>query len=150
MRDAASCFVFDLAVDCLTGSTGNGFGIVAVTVPLTAIGDVLTTATWALPIAAVGWIATSDWCYNHSMPSVPLTVCPTCLARVTSLIVDFATQRRFCQECATTSPNAVRVARKIHEHNMRGTLDEYPIEERLRDLQSDADSPEGLADTPHT
>ena len=90
------------------------------------------------------------WCYDHSMPSVPLTVCPTCLARVTSLIVDFATQRRFCQECATTSPNAVRVARKIHEHNMRGTLDEYPIEERLRDLQSDADSPEGLADTPHT
>jgi hypothetical protein len=33
---------------------------------------------------------------------------------------------------------------------MRGTLDEYPIEERLRDLQSDDDSPEGLADTPHT
>src|ERR1700758_5531119 len=61
-------------------------------------------------------------CYNHSMPSVPLTVCPTCFAQVTSLIVDFATQRRFCQECATTSSTAVRVARKIHEHNMRGTL----------------------------
>jgi len=91
-----------------------------------------------------------SWCYDHSMPSVPLTVCPTCLAQVTSLIVDFATQRRFCQYCATTSPNAVRVARKIHEHNMRGTLDEYPIEERLRDLQSDDDRPEGLADTPHT
>jgi len=91
------------------------------------------------------------FCYTHSMPSVPLTVCPTCLAQVTSLIVDFATQRRFCQECATTSSTAVRVARKIHEHNMRGTLDEYPIEERLRDLQIDADSAEGLlADTPHT
>lgn len=89
-------------------------------------------------------------CYNDPMPSVPLTVCPTCLAQVTSLIVDFATQRRFCQECATTSSAAVRVARKIHEHNMRGTLDEYPVEERLRDLQIDAVSAEGLADTPHT
>ena len=88
-------------------------------------------------------------CYNHSMPSIPLTVCPTCLAQVTSLIVDFATQRRFCQECATTSSTAVKVARKIHEHNMRGTLDEYPMEERLRDLQIDADSAEGLAGTPH-
>jgi hypothetical protein len=33
---------------------------------------------------------------------------------------------------------------------MRGTLDEYPMEERLRDLQIDADSAEGLADTPRT
>jgi hypothetical protein len=89
-------------------------------------------------------------CYTHSMPSVPLTACPTCLAKVTSLIVDFATQRRFCQECATTSPTAVRVARKIHEHNMRGTLDEYPIEEMRRDLQADADCAESLTDAPHT
>jgi len=96
------------------------------------------------------WIANLRCCYNHSMPSIPLTVCPTCLAQVTSLIVDFATQRRFCQECATTSSTAVRVARKIHEHNMRGTLDEYPMEERLRDLQIDADSAEDLVDTPRT
>jgi hypothetical protein len=90
------------------------------------------------------------FCYTHPVPSVPLTVCPTCLAQVTSLIVDFATQRRFCQECATTSSTAVRVARKIHEHNMRGTLDEYPIEERLRDLNINGDCAEGLVDTPHT
>jgi hypothetical protein len=88
------------------------------------------------------------YCYNRFMPSVPLITCPTCLAQVTALIVDFATQRRFCHECAITSPNAVLVARKMHEHNMRGTLDEYTKEERLRDLQGEA-HPVDSADTPH-
>jgi len=64
--------------------------------------------------------------------------------------VDFATQRRFCHECATTSSNAVMVARKIHEHNLKGTLDEYPIEERLRDLETDPNQPRvDAADSPH-
>jgi hypothetical protein len=62
-------------------------------------------------------------------------------------MLDFATQRRFCHECATTSSNAVIVARKMHEHNMRGTLDEYTREERLRDLQGEA-HPVDSADAP--
>ena len=75
------------------------------------------------------------------MPSVPLVTCPTCLAQVTALMVDFATQRRFCHECATTSSTAVKVARKIHEHNLQGTLDEYPIEDKIRDLRVEAEEP---------
>jgi hypothetical protein len=66
-------------------------------------------------------------------------------------MVDFATQRRFCHECATTSSNAVMVARKIHEHNLKGTLDEYPIQERLRDLGTDPNQPRvDAADSPHS
>jgi hypothetical protein len=66
-------------------------------------------------------------------------------------LVDFATQRRFCHECATTSSTAVKVARKIHEHNMQGTLDDYPIEERRRDLQAgDGSTHFDHADSPHT
>jgi hypothetical protein len=42
----------------------------------------------------------------------------------------------------------VLVARKMHEHNMRGTLDEYTREERLRDLQGEA-QPVDSADTSH-
>jgi hypothetical protein len=89
-------------------------------------------------------------CYNRPMPSVPLNTCPSCLAEVTVVLVDFATQRRFCHECATTSSTAVMVARKIHEHNMRGTLQEYPIEERRRDLQGgDGSTHVDPTDNPH-
>ena len=85
------------------------------------------------------------------MPSIPLSSCPTCLAEVTVILVDFATQRRFCHECATTSSTAVTVARKTHEHNMRGTLEEYPVEERRRDLLGgDGSTHLDFADTPHT
>jgi hypothetical protein len=90
-------------------------------------------------------------CYNRCMPSIPLSSCPTCLAKVTVILVDFATQRRFCHVCATTSSTAVTVARKTHEHNMRGTLEEYPVEERRRDLLGgDGSTHLDFADTPHT
>jgi hypothetical protein len=66
---------------------------------------------------------------------VPLKRCPTCLAEVTSLIMDIATRRQFCFNCGP-SCDATYLARKIQAHNQAGTLHTYSIEERLKDLKT--------------
>ncbi len=67
---------------------------------------------------------------------VALRVCPECGAEVLSLLIDFATGRRFCSECHD-NPNAGEavVARKLHAAAVTGTLDKYSFEERIADLK---------------
>jgi len=66
---------------------------------------------------------------------VQLRECPECGASVLSLLIDFATGRRFCHKCHD-NPNSREaiVTRKIHEHAIAGTLDQYPLKERIADL----------------
>ena len=66
---------------------------------------------------------------------VTLRVCPECGASVLSLLIDFATGRRFCHECHDPNSREAIVARKIDDHAAAGTLDQYPIEERIADLK---------------
>ena len=69
-----------------------------------------------------------------------MRTCPSCGAEDVSVITNLATGERFCPRCATSeeveSP-VVKVARKIAEHEKAGTLDQYPLEERLADLRGE-------------
>ena len=66
-----------------------------------------------------------------------MKTCPTCGASVAVLITDCATNERFCHKCAEEGSPAVVVSRKIHNHMVDGTLDEYPLLERLKDLRGE-------------
>lgn len=69
-----------------------------------------------------------------------LKICPNCGAEVAVLITDCKTQKRFCHNCADKFPGAglaAKVSKKIHDHTVAGTLDQYLLEERLKDLHSD-------------
>ncbi len=74
--------------------------------------------------------------FNIGGKEVAAKICPECGASVLSLLIDFASGRRFCYECHD-NPNAgeALVARKLHEHAVLKTLDEYSLEERLADLK---------------
>ena len=63
--------------------------------------------------------------------------CPGCGSDTIVLVTNLKTGERFCPACATEQEEksgAVRVARKIAEHTVAGTLHLYSIEERLADL----------------
>ncbi len=67
-----------------------------------------------------------------------LKECPECHREVVSLIREFRDGkviRTFCHRC-DEDPNstAATVTRKLHEHAIAGTLDSYPLEQRLADL----------------
>jgi hypothetical protein len=64
-----------------------------------------------------------------------MKICPNCGSEVVTLITDLATGKRFCHVCAPeqTDP-VVKVARKMST----GRLEDYPLEERLRDLRAEA------------
>ncbi len=68
-----------------------------------------------------------------------LKECPECHREVISLLREFhngKVVRTFCHLCyeKPDSPMAT-VARKIHDHAIAGTLEQYPIAERLTDLE---------------
>jgi hypothetical protein len=68
-----------------------------------------------------------------------LKECPECHREVISLIREFRDGkviRTFCHRC-DEDPNstAAAVTRKLHEHAIAGTLDQYPLAERLADLE---------------
>lgn len=70
-----------------------------------------------------------------------LKECPECHREVLSLIREFRDGkviRTFCHQC-DEDPNstAATVTRKLHEHAIAGTLDKYPLEERLADLRGE-------------
>jgi len=70
-----------------------------------------------------------------------LKECPECHCEVISLIREFRNGkvvRTFCHLCFEypDSPMAT-VARKIHDHAIAGTLDQYPLAERLADLKGE-------------
>lgn len=72
--------------------------------------------------------------------TLDLKTCPSCGAQVTVLITDYKTQKRFCHNCAPEEPSAAaKVSKKIHDHVVAGTLDRYPLEERLKDLRGESD-----------
>ena len=67
-----------------------------------------------------------------------LKECPECHREVLSLMREFLNGkvvRTFCHLCYedTVSPMAT-VARKIHSHANAGTLEQYPLAERIADL----------------
>lgn len=68
-----------------------------------------------------------------------LKVCPSCGGEVITLIREFQdgkVVRTFCHLCyENPESRAATVARKLHEHAVAGTLDEYPLEHRLADLE---------------
>lgn len=76
--------------------------------------------------------------FNIGGKQVAAKVCPECGAEVLSLIIDFATGRRFCYKCHDDpdSPMAT-VARKIHDRAIAGTLDKYSLAERIADLNGE-------------
>lgn len=64
--------------------------------------------------------------------------CPSCHAKVLVLIHEFKggkVVRTFCQFCADPNSTAATMARKLQEHAMAGTLDKYPLAERIVDLE---------------
>jgi len=70
-----------------------------------------------------------------------LKECPECHREVISLMREFRNGkvfRTFCHLCHEDpdSPMAT-VARKIHDHAIAGTLDQYPLAERLADLKGE-------------
>jgi hypothetical protein len=72
---------------------------------------------------------------------VDLRVCPQCEAEVLSLIREFRDGkviRTFCHRC-DEDPNstAATVTRKLHEHAIAETLDQYPLAERIADLNGE-------------
>lgn len=74
--------------------------------------------------------------FNVGGKQLAAKVCPECGAEVLSLIIDFATGRRFCHFCAGDSNSAAAtVTRKLHEHAIAGTLEQYTLAERLADLE---------------
>jgi hypothetical protein len=69
---------------------------------------------------------------------IEMRTCPSCKREVLTLITDLKTGRRFCHECHPDpdSREAV-VTRKINEHAAAGTLDQYPLAERMADLNGE-------------
>ena len=70
-----------------------------------------------------------------------LKECPECHREVISLIREFRDGkviRTFCHRC-DEDPNstAATVTRKLHEHAIAGTLDQYPLAERIADLNGE-------------
>ncbi len=70
-----------------------------------------------------------------------LKECPECHREVISLVREFRNGkvvRTFCHLCYEdpASPMAT-VARKIHDHAVAGTLDQYPMAERIADLNGE-------------
>jgi len=62
--------------------------------------------------------------------------CPTCGNSVAALIHDIDRKRWVCHLCIEDQEcGAAVMSRKIDEHMRAGTLDKYPIGERLRDLR---------------
>jgi hypothetical protein len=70
-----------------------------------------------------------------------LKACPECHREVVSLLHDYRggrVVRTFCHFCAEdTGSTAVAVTKKIHEHAIAGTLDQYPLAERIADLNGE-------------
>ena len=68
-----------------------------------------------------------------------LKECPECHREVISLLREFRNGkvvRTFCHLCHEDPDSPmVTVVRKIHEHAIAGTLDQYPLEERIADLE---------------
>jgi hypothetical protein len=69
---------------------------------------------------------------------VDLRDCPECHREVISLIREFRDGkviRTFCHRCDEDPDSPVTaVARKIHDHAIAGTLDQYSLAERIADL----------------
>lgn len=67
-----------------------------------------------------------------------MKTCPNCKAKVTSLIRDAESKKTTCHNCDSegSEKGIGLVSKKLHEHSVAGTLDKYPIEERLKDLKS--------------
>jgi transcription elongation factor Elf1 len=69
-----------------------------------------------------------------------MKTCPRCKAEVVVLVTNADTREQYCHLCATCEERtnrAVLVAEKIHNHTVSGTLDQYPLAERLKDLRGD-------------
>jgi hypothetical protein len=70
-----------------------------------------------------------------------LKECPECHREVISLIREFRDGkviRTFCHLCDEDSNStAATVTRKLHEHAIAGTLDQYPLVERIADLNGE-------------
>jgi hypothetical protein len=61
-------------------------------------------------------------------------ICPSCGSEVVTLITDLATGHRYCHVCAPDKNDpVVKVAAKMST----GRLEDYPLEERLRDLRGE-------------
>ena len=70
----------------------------------------------------------------------PLQNLPSMQSSGYSLVTHCKTNERFCHLCATDEEEkspAVTVARKLHEHVLAGTLDQYTLSERLKDLRGE-------------
>jgi len=72
---------------------------------------------------------------------IELRECPECHREVIGLIREFRDGkviRTFCHRC-DEDPNstAATVTRKLHEHAIAGTLDQYPLAERIADLNGE-------------
>jgi len=72
---------------------------------------------------------------------IELRECPECHREVIGLIREFRDGkviRTFCHRC-DEAPNstAATVTRKLHEHAIAGTLDQYPLAERIADLNGE-------------
>ncbi len=69
---------------------------------------------------------------------VALRICPICQREVLVLMTDFATGKRFCHLCYEDPGSTMAtVARKIHDCAVAGTLDQYPLAERIADLNGE-------------
>ena len=72
---------------------------------------------------------------------IDLRECPECHREVVSLIREFRdgkVVRTFCHRCHEDPDSPVAtVTRKINEHAEAGTLDKYPLAERIADLNGE-------------
>jgi len=76
--------------------------------------------------------------FNIGGKQIAAKICPQCGAEVLSLLIDFATDRRFCHLCHEDPDSPMStVARKIHAHAIAGTLEQYPLAERIADLNGE-------------
>jgi len=70
-----------------------------------------------------------------------LKECPECHREVISLIREFRDDdviRTFCYHCDEDAKStAATITRKLHEHAIAGTLDQYPLAERIADLNGE-------------
>jgi hypothetical protein len=68
-----------------------------------------------------------------------LKECPECHREVISLVQEFRNGkvvRIFCHLCHQDPDSPmVTVSRKIHDHAIAGTLDQYPLAERIAELE---------------
>ncbi len=68
---------------------------------------------------------------------VELRACPLCGREALVLLIDFATGKRFCHECHDPNSREAIVTRKINKRAAAGTLDQYPLAERIADLNGE-------------